>query len=647
MSNNYTNRAKKIDQVINGNVYLRFFGQEKNKKEELDRREKRYRKALLEEIRKKWIEGEDGYIEKNLKGRQEILPDLETRPEIVSERLRRGCNFLEEERRLFISTSVAEFYKTNVFQRRTLLILGKRGGGKTIELLKLTRKLIENAEQEINAQITDISYRIPIYLKLSSWTDSKKSIAEWLLQELNNKKTYKIQKEIGKYWINEDNQEKLILLLDGLDEVQEKYRENCIAAINRFHQDYSFIHIIICSRIEESDNTIIRLYQLLNFDEAVEIKPYSLKKINEYINKLGFNKDYDNLRDLIYKNSEFKKLAELPLMLALMSEAYRKTPSRDLPRAESFEEYQKQLFNDYIKRIFEEPKTEIIFSIKKTKHWLKCLAKIMEQESQQVFYIDGIQPTWLENKKQKRFYAIIFVLIFTLIVGTCWGLIAVLSLREPSVFLLFSVLGLFFGFLISFFSILFQKIETIGFININFKTKIFLFLSYSIIGIASYWVVSQDIFPILVIGVFLCLTGTPHLELKKRKHPNQGTYRSCINIFVFFIVGLLVTFIAYFLANLVTPKIPLPLDQRICLYVLFAILFAMGLPGVAVIKHLLLRLIICFWTGATPWKYKKFLDYASRLDLLQKVGGGYKFIHPWLQKHFAEEKIIFRKTELN
>ncbi|MFM8333482.1 MAG: hypothetical protein ACKN9T_17535 [Candidatus Methylumidiphilus sp.] len=37
-----------------------------------------------------------------------------------------------------------------------------------------------------------------------------------------------------------------------------------------------------------------------------------------------------------------------------------------------------------------------------------------------------------------------------------------------------------------------------------------------------------------------------------------------------------------------------------------------------------------------PFNYVRFLDYAARLILLRKTGGGYEFPHRLLLDHFAE-----------
>ncbi len=59
--------------------------------------------------------------------------------------------------------------------------------------------------------------------------------------------------------------------------------------------------------------------------------------------------------------------------------------------------------------------------------------------------------------------------------------------------------------------------------------------------------------------------------------------------------------------------------------------------GLACIRHFTLRLIL-HRNNYIPWNYARFLDYASERIFLQKVGGGYIFVHRMLLEHFARMK---------
>ena len=62
---------------------------------------------------------------------------------------------------------------------------------------------------------------------------------------------------------------------------------------------------------------------------------------------------------------------------------------------------------------------------------------------------------------------------------------------------------------------------------------------------------------------------------------------------------------------------------------------ALWYGGLDVIQHYTLRIILMI-QGHTSRNYARFLDYAVDRIFLQKVGGGYRFIHRLLLEHFAE-----------
>lgn len=62
--------------------------------------------------------------------------------------------------------------------------------------------------------------------------------------------------------------------------------------------------------------------------------------------------------------------------------------------------------------------------------------------------------------------------------------------------------------------------------------------------------------------------------------------------------------------------------------------FWLLLGGTAWLQHSVLRLLL-WYTKCAPLNYPRFLDEAGQRMLLQKSGGGYKFVHPLLQDYFA------------
>jgi hypothetical protein len=66
----------------------------------------------------------------------------------------------------------------------------------------------------------------------------------------------------------------------------------------------------------------------------------------------------------------------------------------------------------------------------------------------------------------------------------------------------------------------------------------------------------------------------------------------------------------------------------------FAVFGALWYGALDVCQHAILRLLLV-WRGIIPSRLPRFLEYATRLIFLQRVGGGYRFVHGALLEHMA------------
>ncbi len=119
--------------------------------------------------------------------------------------------------------------------------------------------------------------------------------------------------------------------------------------------------------------------------------------------------------------------------------------------------------------------------------------------------------------------------------------------------------------------------------------------------------------------------------MKSKKYPNQGMWRILLN-------GVLLTIITLPFAVIMLLFSVSTNSEYLRLILL---LVSKSLPltaflifGFYPIQHLILR-IIFFLTKKAPWNYARFLNYATEKMLLQRVGGGYRFIHRLLQERLA------------
>jgi hypothetical protein len=346
----------------------------------LNRQEYRNRQILLNKVRNFWVKG---VLEKSLYNKARIELGLEER----FDTLELMYETLEQLRQALPSGTRAIDKFDELGQGRTLLILGHPGGGKTTTLLELTRDLIQRSEQ-------DVSLPIPIVVNLSSWTDKNQRIADWLVQELNSK--YQVSRKMGQTWLQD---QQLLLLLDGLDEVKGNLRDACVQAINQFSQEHGQTEIVVCSRIKDYEVLSHRLC----FQGAIFIQPLSSEQIMSYLEQAG--SELAGVKAALQTNFALQDLAESPLMLSIMALAYQGVSASELAEMTE-EEQQKHLFDRYIQKMFDRRMGKQPYSKEQAKRWLIWLSQRMTQDSQVVFLIERMQPTWLQTTVQRWRYRI-------------------------------------------------------------------------------------------------------------------------------------------------------------------------------------------------------------------------------------------------
>ncbi|KST65186.1 NACHT domain-containing protein [Mastigocoleus testarum] len=508
---------------------------------------------------------------------------------------------------------IEAFDKSDIAGR--LLILGEPGAGKTTLLLELARDLLERAQQNPD-------YPIPVLFELTNWRDDKQSIEEWLIDDL--KFRYNVSEKISGQWLSEN---KLLPLLDGLDELGSTRQEKCIDKINDFLQKNSnLLPLVVCCRREEYEQG----EKILNLQGAVYLQALSEGQIKEYLRLVGVPKLWKNLQNDPHGLGE---LAKIPLFLSLIPTAYPDGLENQLKRFNSEKErkeYQlkirKELFDNYIERKLEEHHNRKGYKPENTKRWLIWLAKKMEKHNLQEFYLEKIEPSYLDNTFEK----IQYLLIISLIPGLISGLVIAMSFYRNSGLIVGLFYGVVFALIYGFICLYPVPNDAKEAFKISFDLKswlIFLLISGLIITLI------PGLIPILTFGlIFVFNKGT---ELEDRKNPNQGIQESAKNIIVliFIVLPIVISFLAIAAVHIHGQN--LYVTSIIIREFLGVIIFVVALTGITVVQHISLRIIL--WTNRSiPWNYAYFLTYASDRKLINKVGGRFTFIHTLLQKHFAQ-----------
>lgn len=107
--------------------------------------------------------------------------------------------------------------------------------------------------------------------------------------------------------------------------------------------------------------------------------------------------------------------------------------------------------------------------------------------------------------------------------------------------------------------------------------------------------------------------------------PNQEIKETMTNAFFW---GLLSAFVGGMVSQILQPQFSL-------IGMLFGFVFGATTQGRFAIQHFSLRVVL-YLSRKIPWNYADFLNYTNERIFLQKVGGGYIFIHRLLQEHFAQ-----------
>lgn len=382
--------------------------------------ELRNRFSMIDTVYKYWIEG---VLENLLAGYALLDLDLHLQPEYVSVESG-GLNQIDVDQTQFIADNADSIL--NLFQAYNgkLLILGEAGTGKSTLLLALARDLLQQANQ-------DSDFPIPVVLNLSSWSQNM-PLGDWIVQELNEK--YQVPLSIGQRWVQNDS---LLLLLDGLDEVNESYREGCLDAINIWREEHSFVDVVVSCRTTDYK----ALPEQLQLNGAVVIQPLIDEQVNSYLDSVGT--DTSTLRSILDQNSEMRELSHSPLMLGVMVNAYKDVTVEQLPDFQSVAEQRDYLFELYVQRTWDRRLADKQFSLADIKNWFSRLASGMNDRSESLFFVEDLQPTWLTSHAQQLFhnsYRIVMMLILSL----SW-LIASLLFNEPTEHLYYAALGALWG----------------------------------------------------------------------------------------------------------------------------------------------------------------------------------------------------------
>lgn len=606
-------------------------------------------------------------------------------------------------------------------QEQKLLILGEGGSGKATLLRQVALDLADEAKK-------DERLPIPLLVSLGSWGRKHGRLSDWLVDELSQAGPYDQNRERATTWIE---QEQFLPLLLGMDQVELERRDDCVQAINQFHESRKWVReMAVACRTD--DYEALRPKQI-NLQCAVLICPLTDEQIDAYLAGLGL----DVLREAVKEDTRLREMAASPLTLSFMASVF--ADQHEVPAGNSAEERHERLVAAYVDNRFSKAELDPPYTRDQMSGWLGWLATRLREHGQTAFYIDRLQPDWLPSPTALRWYAVVdrlgtgalvacllgllFGLHFALgsvpeltwvgaivgalvggllggqgegitgsgrdvgriargalaafaVVGTGAGLIFAFASRGTNLVALAVVVGALMGALAGGLaggpSLRARPITLLG--PLGWSPKLALRHAagglvigaafgaiFGLIGVFAGFVVLPDradgdrmasalmavaltglLFGSLMAVAFGLLGGLVAGLVEEAVVPNQAIRRSARRAALVFgwgglVSGAMLGALFVFIGGSPDPIVNIPFAVQAALLIgpLVGLIAALAFGGYACLSHFALRLVL--WRcGVLPLKCIGFLEYAKRLELMVRVGGGYEF-RPGLLAHFAGE----------
>jgi hypothetical protein len=319
----------------------------------------------------------------------------------------------------------------DLFERaeEQLLILGKPGAGKTFQMLELVGALLSRALENPSAPI-------PVVFNLSSWAYRAERMKDWLVSELES--VYGVPLKLARRWVEE---EKLVLCLDGLDEItvggpdrdsemsegaqrsRVNCRRECLLALNNYIEKKS-IPLVLCCREEEFAALGVKLLTQRGDYSTVWVEPLSDAKVEAYL--AGENPHLSSLRAAIARDAGLRRMARTPFLLSTMAIAYRDLRTDVILAGGKGDDKARRdhLFKKYftVRYASAEPESQKRYEPDEMNKYLGELAWKIEGGFSHLIFVEQFQPdcAWIGRDGYLlylTFVALLLVLFIVVLVG--------------------------------------------------------------------------------------------------------------------------------------------------------------------------------------------------------------------------------------
>lgn len=566
---------------------------------------------------------------------------------------------------------------------RELLVLGAPGSGKTVFLLQIAEELLRIARERNDAEwegrpiADDAPLRIPVVIPLAGWTPQH-SLKDWVIDEMQL--SYEVPPDVAGRWLDEDL---LVLLLDGFDEVNPDYRPACLEAINAYRDEHPLTDWVICSRIMEYE-ALSDLGARLSIQAAIELQPLS----DEQVQSVLAGEQYAALLQVMTEDPVLTDVLTNPFLLSAASVAYRDRPATNLRLTLSgsgdADLRRRHIINGYLERRLDANSTTATFTRRQILHFLPRIAARMQRVHTTILHIERIDPRWLTTPGQRLAYLLmsraIVIGLTALSVGLATGVtfnlragVAVgvaMMIAVPVAYVLAAparirlrtaygattrgVIGIAFGLAAGFSSLVSvglgalliaplllpmlkekgpKDVEIVENVRYLWFRMVVATMGATVVFFLVFSSFPGEVFALVdalllgtAFGVFSGVSGSERVGRSTR--PNQGIWQTlqAVSSWVLRLTVVAITVITITLSEV------LLFGEIVLFAVALAIMVAFSFGGIGTVNHLCLRIVLL---RDIPWKLARFLEQMVELRLMRRVGGSFIFVHRYVMEHIA------------
>ncbi|HYM61206.1 MAG TPA: winged helix-turn-helix domain-containing protein [Thermoanaerobaculia bacterium] len=340
---------------------------------------------LLGRVQRFWIEQ---VLERSLGGNESLVIAADERPDLLRHPwagAEHSFSLASEHPSLRTAIPRSEnIFSTFGRMGSALLIVGAIGAGKTVTLLQLAQQALDRARNDPAAPI-------PVVLPLASWNEHPLPLERWISSEIRVR--YFLPRQMAAAWLERG---RLLLFLDGLDEVGAARRSDCIEAINRFRRAMPLTALAVTCR-EEDYAASAGAGHKLELDGAIGLQPLASSQVAAAL-----------ARNARLDGEDLEHVVTTPLLLGLAQRvlADEREPVESASEHEA-DGMQDRLFRRLVRDSLRSKEDRRGYREAEAIRWLSRLARTMVTRNRTVLAVEELQPSWLVSARDRVGYVLL------------------------------------------------------------------------------------------------------------------------------------------------------------------------------------------------------------------------------------------------